>query len=76
MSAVTLPSLLSHSQEAAALLDLRSLPMMLDTDDIPKRKLDKYYKAPTAELIAYLDFSVSTTGVLSGVKVRGNWMRF
>ena len=52
------------------LLDPRSIPPMLDTDDIPKRKLEKYYRAPTAELIAYLDFSVSTTGVLSGVKVQ------
>lgn len=28
------------------------------------------YKPPTAEMIAYLDFSVSTTGMLTGVKVR------
>jgi len=42
---------------------------LFETDDLPKKKLDKYYKAPTSELIAYIDFSVSTTGVLSGVKV-------
>lgn len=28
------------------------------------------YKPPTAEMIAYLDFSVSTTGMLTGVKVK------
>ncbi len=50
-------------------MDLKSLPPILETDDLSKKKLTKPYKAPTAELIAYLDFSVSTTGVLSGVKV-------
>lgn len=58
------------SKEAAPLVDLKSLPPILETDDLSKKKLTKPYKAPTAELIAYLDFSVSTTGVLSGVKVR------
>ena len=56
-------------QEAAPLLDPKSIPPIIETDDIPRRKLEKPYKAPTAELIAYLDFNVSTTGVLSGVKV-------
>lgn len=51
-------------------MDLRSLPQTLETDDLPKKKLDKIYRPPTSELIAYLDFSVSTTGILSGVKVR------
>ena len=50
-------------------MDLRSLPQTLETDDLPKKKLDKIYHPPTPELIAYLDFSISTTGVLSGVKV-------
>lgn len=27
------------------------------------------YKPPTPEMLAYLDFSVSTTGILAGVKV-------
>ena len=44
---------------------------MLETDDVSNKKLEKFYKAPTTELIAYLDFSVSTTGILSGVKVGG-----
>lgn len=58
------------SKEASAMLDLKTMPPVLETDDLSKKKLDKFYRAPTAELIAYLDFSVSTTGVLSGVKVR------
>lgn len=40
----------------------------MDTDDLPKRKLPSIYRAPTAEMIAYLDFSVSTTGMLAGIK--------
>ena len=58
------------SKEAGSLLDLKTLPPILETDDLSKKKLERVYKAPTAELIAYLDFSVSTTGVLSGVKVQ------
>ncbi len=42
----------------------------MDTDDLPKRKLQVVYRAPTAELICFLDFSVSTTGMLAGIKVR------
>ncbi len=57
------------SKEAASMLDFKALPPILETDDLSKKKLDRVYRAPTAELIAYLDFSVSTTGVLSGVKV-------
>ena len=56
-------------QEAQLLLEPKSIPPVIETDDIPRKKLEKPYKAPTAEMIAYLDFSVSTTGVLSGVKV-------
>ena len=57
------------SKEVAPVLDIRSLPPMTPTDEVVKKKFEKYYKAPTAELIAYLDFSVSTTGILNGVKV-------
>jgi len=41
----------------------------VEVDDAPKKKLTNPYRAPTPEMIAYLDFSVSTTGMLSGVKV-------
>jgi len=57
------------SKEARPLVDFKSLPPILETDDLSKKKLTRPYKAPTAELISYLDFTVSTTGVLSGVKV-------
>ncbi len=57
------------SKEAGPMIDFKTIPTLVVTDDLPKKKIDKYYKPPTPELIAYLDFSVSTTGVLSGVKV-------
>ena len=40
------------------------------TDDLPRKRLSQIYKPPTPEMLAYLDFSVSTTGMLTGVKVR------
>lgn len=56
-------------QEAGNVVDVKSWPLILDTDDIPKKKLTSIYRAPTPEMIAYLDFSVSTTGMLAGIKV-------
>lgn len=38
-------------------------------DDLPRKKSPQIYKPPTPEMLAYLDFSVSTTGILAGVKV-------
>lgn len=40
------------------------------SDDLPRKKSPQMYKPPTPEMLAYLDFSVSTTGILAGVKVR------
>ena len=42
--------------------DPRAWPTLLDAEDLPRKKLTAIYRAPTAEMIAYLDFSVSTTG--------------
>lgn len=39
-------------------------------DDLPRKRPPNIYKPPTAEMLAYLDFSVSTTGMLTGVKAR------
>lgn len=52
------------------MVDHKSWPHLIDTDDLSKRKLQAVYRAPTAEMICYLDFSVSTTGMLAGIKVR------
>uniref|UniRef100_K1REL9 Disco-interacting protein 2-like protein C n=1 Tax=Magallana gigas TaxID=29159 RepID=K1REL9_MAGGI len=61
--ATTLPT------EATQILESKSWPTILDTDDLPKKKLAAIYRAPTPEMICYLDFSVSTTGMLAGVKM-------
>ncbi|KAI4888510.1 hypothetical protein NFI96_016781, partial [Prochilodus magdalenae] len=60
---------LLKSKEAAAAVDVKTWPMVLDTDDLPRKKLPQIYKPPTPEMLAYLDFSVSTTGILAGVKM-------
>ncbi|XP_063069587.1 disco-interacting protein 2 homolog A isoform X3 [Engraulis encrasicolus] len=60
---------LLRSKEAAAAVDVKSWPMVLDTDDLPRKKPPQIYKPPTPEMLAYLDFSVSTTGILAGVKM-------
>lgn len=38
------------------MVDAKSWPVILDTDDMPKKKLAVQYRAPTAEMLAYLDF--------------------
>ncbi|CAH2035027.1 unnamed protein product, partial [Iphiclides podalirius] len=60
---------LLRSKEASNVLDSKAWPITLDTDDMPKKKLPILYRAPTAEMLAYLDFSVSTTGMLAGIKM-------
>ncbi|XP_072930809.1 disco-interacting protein 2 isoform X2 [Epargyreus clarus] len=60
---------LLRSKEASNVLDSKAWPITLDTDDMPKKKLPILYRAPTAEMLAYLDFSVSTTGMLAGIKL-------
>lgn len=60
---------LLKSKEAANVVDIKSWVPILETDDLPKKKLTSIYRAPTPEMIAYLDFSVSTTGMLAGMKM-------
>lgn len=60
---------LLKSKEAGHVINVKSWVPTIDTDDVPKKKLTSIYRAPTAEMIAYLDFSVSTTGTLAGIKV-------
>ena len=64
----TLAKLLK-SKEALSVVNNKPWPPILNTDDPPKKKLLRPYNPPTPELLAYVDFSVSTTGVLTGVKV-------
>ncbi|PNI55979.1 DIP2A isoform 7 [Pan troglodytes] len=60
---------LLRSKEAAAAVDIRTWPTILDTDDIPKKKVASIFRPPSPDVLAYLDFSVSTTGILAGVKM-------
>ncbi|XP_027404261.1 disco-interacting protein 2 homolog A isoform X7 [Bos indicus x Bos taurus] len=60
---------LLRSKEAAATVDARTWPTILDTDDIPKKKVASVFRPPSPDVLAYLDFSVSTTGILAGVKM-------
>lgn len=39
-------------------------------DDMPKKKLASIFRPTSPDMLAYLDFSVSTTGILAGVKVQ------
>jgi len=60
---------LLKSKEANAIIDAKQWPTLLDIDESSKKKLSAFYKPSSSERICYLDFSVSTTGVLSGIKV-------
>lgn len=62
-------SKLLKSRESSLITDFRTWVPMIDTDDLPKKKLSKLHRFPTPEMVAYIDFSVSTTGMLAGVKI-------
>ncbi|XP_072364364.1 disco-interacting protein 2 homolog C isoform X3 [Scyliorhinus torazame] len=64
---------LLRSREAGAAVDVRTWPPVLDTDDLPKRRPAQIYKPSNPDTLAYLDFSVSTTGMLAGVKKNYCW---
>ena len=63
-------------QEAAGIVSPKSWPTLYDTDDLPKKKLQNIHRFPTAEMVCYLDFSVSTTGMLAGIKVGYTHLHF
>ncbi|XP_061094234.1 disco-interacting protein 2 homolog C isoform X5 [Conger conger] len=63
---------LLRSKEALAAVDIRTWPPVLDTDDLPKKRPTQLYKPSNPDTLAYLDFSVSTTGMLAGVKMSHN----
>uniref|UniRef100_A0A674CYR8 Disco-interacting protein 2 homolog C-like n=1 Tax=Salmo trutta TaxID=8032 RepID=A0A674CYR8_SALTR len=63
---------LLRSKEAVATVDIRNWPPVLDTDDLPKKKSPVLYKPCNPDALAYLDFSVSTTGMLAGVQMSHN----
>lgn len=64
---------LLKSREAATSIDPKTWPPILDIDDNPKRK---YAGIATVSFdsSAYLDFSVSTCGRLSGVNITHRYL--
>ena len=68
MTTVPLIKLL-RSKEAQTVVEARQWPPVIPTEDLPKKKLSPSYRPANPEMVAYLDFSVSTTGMLAGVKV-------
>ena len=56
---------LLKSKEASYVVDIKLWPPTLDRDELPKKKLPGVYRHPTAKLVAYHQFSVSTTGTFS-----------
>ncbi|XP_075463497.1 disco-interacting protein 2 homolog A isoform X3 [Ascaphus truei] len=60
---------LLKSKEAAAAVDIKTWPTILDAEDMPKKKVTSMFRPPSPDTLAYLDFSVSTTGILAGVKM-------
>uniref|UniRef100_A0A672NBI5 Disco-interacting protein 2 homolog C-like n=1 Tax=Sinocyclocheilus grahami TaxID=75366 RepID=A0A672NBI5_SINGR len=65
-------SKLLKSRDASVAVDFKSWPPILETDDLPKRRCSLLYKPCDPDTLAYLDFSVSTTGMLAGVKMSHN----
>ncbi|XP_068101410.1 disco-interacting protein 2 homolog A isoform X3 [Hyperolius riggenbachi] len=60
---------LLKSKEAATAVDIKTWPTILDTEDMPKKKIARVFRPTSPDTLAYLDFSVSTTGILAGVKM-------
>ncbi|XP_073502846.1 disco-interacting protein 2 homolog A isoform X2 [Phyllobates terribilis] len=60
---------LLKSKEAAVAVDIKTWPTIMDTEDMPKKKLVRVFRPASPDTLAYLDFSVSTTGILAGVKM-------
>lgn len=62
-------SKLLKSKDSSLIIDLRTWVSIVETDDLPKRRLSEIHKFLSPELVAYIDFSVSTAGMLAGVKI-------
>ena len=51
------------------MIDSRQWPILLDIDENAKKKLSTFYRPASGDRLCYLDFSVSTTGMLAGIQV-------
>lgn len=70
-SILTLNSLIKlfKSKDANAIIDSRQWPTLLDIDENTKKKLSTFHRPPSGDKLCYLDFSVSTTGMLAGIQI-------
>lgn len=57
------------SRGSAGILVPALTALLGPADDLPKKRPAQIYKPSNPDMLAYLDFSVSTTGMLAGVKV-------
>ncbi|KAL8164944.1 UNVERIFIED_CONTAM: Disco-interacting protein 2 C, partial [Gekko kuhli] len=55
--------------ERGHLQDGDHVALVYPPDDLPKKRPPQIYKPSNPDMLAYLDFSVSTTGMLAGVKM-------
>ncbi|KAL5259725.1 hypothetical protein ACHWQZ_G009983 [Mnemiopsis leidyi] len=60
---------LMTSKAGAEVIHPKKWPTFVETDDAVNKKKVNIYKPPTPEMIAYLDFSVNSNGLLTGVKM-------
>eukprot|EP00794_Sanderia_malayensis_P017721 gene17721-19492_t len=60
---------LLRSKEAQSVIEAKHWPMIITVEELPKKRMTPSYRPTSSELTAYLDFSVSTTGMLAGVKI-------
>ncbi|KRZ75203.1 Disco-interacting protein 2 -like protein C, partial [Trichinella papuae] len=61
---------LLRSKEASSRVDAKAWPTILDADEPCRRKHVDQYRPHSPNSTCYLDFSVSTTGMLAGIKVK------
>lgn len=60
---------LFKSKEANSVIDSRQWPTLLDIEENTKKKLSTFFRPASADRLCYLDFSVSTTGMLAGIQM-------
>jgi acyl-CoA synthetase (AMP-forming)/AMP-acid ligase II len=63
---------LFKSKEANTVIDARQWPILLDIEENTKKKLSTFFRPSAGDRLCYLDFSVSTTGMLAGIQVNFN----
>jgi hypothetical protein len=60
---------LLRSKEASHRVDSKAWPTILDTEEQPRKKTTAEFRPRNVEDACYLDFSVSTTGMLAGIVI-------